>query len=71
MSNWTHYRARVASLSRDRLPDDPELLAARRDLREARLGDAIKAAVQAAPPLAPDQIDRLGILLRGGASNVA
>ena len=41
MSTWTHHRARVASLSRDREPDDPELLEARRELQAARFGDRI------------------------------
>jgi hypothetical protein len=42
--SWTHHRARVAALSRDRAPDDPELLAARRDLAEARLAARIDQA---------------------------
>jgi len=64
--SWTHERARVASLSRDRSPDDPELNDARRCLKTERLADYIKKTVDAAPPLTPEQRDRLAILLRGG-----
>lgn len=68
MSTWTHYRAKVAALSRDRDEHDPELTAARRDLRAERLADQIEKVVSAAPPLTPEQIDRLSGLLRGGAA---
>lgn len=64
--SWTSERARVASLSRSRTSDDPALLDARRDLRAARLADYIRRVVDAAPPLTPEQRDRLAALLRGG-----
>jgi hypothetical protein len=63
---WTHERARVASLSRSRKDDDPELVDARRNMRAERLADAIKRTVDAAPPLTAEQRDRLALLLRGG-----
>src|SRR3954465_9392739 len=66
MSAWTHYRARVAALSRDRAADDPDLLDARRDLRAARLEDYIRKLVDCAPRLTPAQRDRLAVLLRHG-----
>lgn len=62
--NWTHHRARVAALSRDRSPDDPELINARRDLRAERLADHIADVVNAAPPLTNEQRARLAALLR-------
>ena len=76
MPQWTHHRARVAALSRDRAPDDPELLAARRDLaaaREAERGEIaarrlaayIQRTVASAPPFTAAQIDQLSMLLRG------
>jgi len=65
--SWTHHRARVAALSRDRAPDDPELLNARRDLREERLAAAIRKAVDAAPPLSDEQRTRLAALLHASA----
>jgi hypothetical protein len=43
-------RARVAVLTRYRDPDDPELLAARRRMREEVLADAVAKAVSKAPP---------------------
>lgn len=67
-ATWTHHRARVAALSRDRQPDDPDLIDARRDLRAQRLADYIKRVVDTAPPLTPAQRDRLALLLRGAAA---
>ena len=64
MSDWTHERAKVASLSRSRAVDDPDLIAARRNLRAERLAMYIKRAVDAAPPLTAEQRDRLALLLR-------
>ncbi len=64
--SWTHDRARVASLTRSRRPDDPDLIAARRDLKASRLADYITNVVDTAPPLTADQRDRLAVLLRGG-----
>lgn len=63
MSSWTTDRARVASLSRSRTPDDPELVAARRDLRATRAESYIRELVASAPPLTPDQRRRLAVLL--------
>lgn len=64
MSSWTTERARVASLTRSRADDDPDLLDARCNLRAERLADYIKRTVDAAPPLTAEQRDRLAALLR-------
>jgi hypothetical protein len=61
--SWTHDRARVAALSRDRKPDDPDLLAAKQDLRASRAEEYIKRVVADAPPLTQDQRARLAVLL--------
>jgi len=53
--SWTSERARVASLTRSRNPDDPELLDARRNLRAARIGDFIERELRKAPPLTSAQ----------------
>lgn len=66
--SWTSERARIASLSRSRKPDDPELETARRNLRAAKLEEYVQRVVDAAPPLTPEQIDRVSVLLRGGAA---
>lgn len=66
--SWTTERARVASLSRSRNANDPELLQARRNLREAKLAEHIAKAVAEAPPLTDEQRDRLATLLRGEAA---
>ena len=70
-SDWTHHRARVASLTRSRVPDDPDLVTARRDLRAARLELYIKSTVAGAPALTAEQRDRLAVLLRGSAEDVS
>jgi hypothetical protein len=64
----TSDRARVAALSRSRTDSDPDLLDARRSLKTERLAKAIQATVDTAPPLTPEQRDRLALLLRGGAA---
>lgn len=66
--SWTHERARIASLSRSRTPDDPELVDARRNLKTERLADYIVRVVDDAPALSAAQRDRLALLLRGGVS---
>lgn len=67
MSGWTHERARVASLTRSRTANDPELVDARRNMRAARAEDYIRKLVDSAPPLTDAQRDRLAVLLRGAA----
>ncbi len=63
LSTWTHYRAKVASLSRDRRPDDPELIQARHDLRAALLQRQVSDAL----PQLSDEVRRdLADLLVGG-----
>ncbi len=71
--SWTVERARVASLSRSRTPDDPDLIDARRNLRCERLADYIERVVAEAPPLTDAQRDKLVVLLRptGGGGHVA
>ncbi|MGV7258243.1 hypothetical protein PJI20_27530 [Mycobacterium kansasii] len=62
--SWTAERARIASLTRSRTPDDPELIEARRALRAERLADYITRTLAAAPPLSEEQLTRLAELLR-------
>lgn len=66
MSDVLHHRGRVAALTRSRPANDPDLLDARRSLRAASLEDYIRRAVDSAPPLTPEQRDRLALLLRSG-----
>ena len=65
-SPWKSHRGRVAALTRSRAADDPDLMAARRDLRAERLANYIRLTVEKAPPLTPAQRDPLALLLRGG-----
>ena len=62
-------RGRIAGLSRDREPDDPELVEARRNLRAERLAERVHEAVSQAPPLTREQIDRIAAILNGGQSD--
>ena len=63
MSTWTHYRAQVATLSRSRTADDPDLVEARLNLRAARLEAHIEKALADAPPLSDQQLERIARLL--------
>lgn len=69
MSNWTVERARLASLTRSRASDDPELLNARRNMRAARLEDYISKTLDDSPPFTDEQLDRLALLLRASTPN--
>lgn len=74
MSTWTHERARVASLTRSRTADDPELIEARRNLRAVRLAEHVAKALEAAPPLTEEQkaaVARLLTPTAGGGGQVA
>jgi hypothetical protein len=62
-ATWTHERARIAALTRSRDESDPELLAAHRDLRFARLRDQIERTLASNPPLTAEQRAHLAELL--------
>lgn len=64
--SWTTDRALVASLSRHRKSDDIELIEARRNLKAARLAEHVERVVAQAPPLTPEQRDRIAALLTTG-----
>ena len=57
-------RGRVGALTRSRTPDDPDLIAARTELRTELLADYIRRVVEQAPPLSTEQRDRLARVLR-------
>lgn len=64
--SWTAERARVGSLTRSREPNDPKLIEARLNLRAERLADHVAKVVAEAPPLRPEQLERIAALLRVG-----
>lgn len=68
-STWTAERARVASLSRSREADDPDLVSARRNLKAERLAVYIEETVNSAPALSAEQVDRLSLLLNAGGQH--
>jgi len=69
--SWTAERARVASLTRSRKADDPDLVDARRRLKTERLAEYVAKVVDTAPPLTAAQRDRIVALLRSGAAGGA
>lgn len=60
----TKNRARLAGLMRGRPADDPEVEAARRDLRASVLEKHVADVIAQAPPLTDEQCDRIAGLLR-------
>lgn len=56
-------RARCAALKRSRPDDDPDLQSARRDFAANRLAAHVQNALDAAPPLTPEQRERIAALL--------
>lgn len=61
-------RARHNALIKAHGPESPQVLEARRDLAAARLEEYIAETVATAPPLSPEQRDRIALLLRGRAA---
>lgn len=60
-------RARIAALKRHR-GDAPEVQAEASAFKAQRLAEYIKKAVDEAPPLSPEQRQRLAVLLSDGAA---
>lgn len=63
-SEITHRRARLAGLTKNRPAGDPDIDDARRDLKATRAEEYIRRLVDEAPPLTPDQRNRLAAILR-------
>jgi hypothetical protein len=70
-SSVFHERARFAALTRSRQPDDPEYLAAKRNLAFAKTEAFIKEVVARAPDFTPEQIDQLRVLLEPARRDLA
>lgn len=69
MSTWTSERARVASLTRSRKSNDPELIEAKQRLRALKLEEYVTRVVAEAPPLTDEQRERIAGLLRAGGAS--
>jgi hypothetical protein len=65
MLTFMQARGRYASLTRDREPDDPELVAARQQMQEIALVNAIDKALAKAPPITEELRARIIALLSG------
>lgn len=61
-------RAMSNSLQRYHAADDPELIAARRNLAAEQLAEHVERIVSVAPPLTEEQLERVAALLRSGRS---
>jgi hypothetical protein len=59
-------QARYAALTRDRAPDDPELIAARRDFAFAKLPAHAAKIVAEFPPLTEEQLQSVAAKLKAG-----
>jgi hypothetical protein len=68
-STVAHHRARIAALSRDRRPNDPELVEARRSLRAESLALHVAKTLSEWPELTAEQIQRVAALLRAGGGD--
>lgn len=64
----SHPRAIQSALSRYRSPDDPALLAAKRDTRAEVLIEHVERVVNEFPPLTDAQVERIAALLRAGGA---
>jgi hypothetical protein len=60
----------VGAIERHHGGDDPRLPDLRRELRTLSLEEHIKQVVNQAPPLTPEQRDRLAILLHGSSRDL-
>lgn len=63
------HRGRVASLSRSRPADDPELLDERRNLAAAHIAQFVAKHLASAPPLTDAQRADLARMFAGGESS--
>jgi hypothetical protein len=61
--SWTHTRAKIANHRRNHPDDDPPA-GLYRDHAAARIESYIREIVDLAPPLTPDQRNRIALLLR-------
>lgn len=67
-SQRRHAAAVVGALQRHHGPADPRLTDARRDLHAAELEEHVRRIVDAAPPLTPEQRDKIATLLRASTA---
>lgn len=66
MSRATEARGRLGHKSRMYPKSHPEVISARRALKEAKLADFIEKTVAEAPPLTDEQAHRIAALLLAG-----
>lgn len=64
-------RGKYNALQRHRPADDPAVIDAARDLAAERLAEHVRRTVDAFPPLTPEQISRISVLLYGTGGDPA
>lgn len=69
MPAWTKARSEYANLAKTRDPSDPEMVEKRVELRALKLEDHVTRVIAQAPPLTPEQIERIAALLRAGGAS--
>jgi hypothetical protein len=70
-TTWKQKRAQLARKSQDHPANHPDLVDLRRELKAQRLEEHIAKVVDSAPPLTPEQRDRIAAILRGGGDHAA
>lgn len=65
-ATWQQAHARLASVSRLRHDDDPEVLALRREMRRLYAESIVSRVLAESPPFTPEQQDRIRAILNGG-----
>ena len=63
-----HHRARIAALSRDRDPNDPDLRDAKQSFAYAGLAEHAARVVAGWPQPTPEQLARVAAILRSGGA---
>ena len=66
MSSWTKTRSTIANTVKNN--PDADVTDLRAQLKAERLEDYVRKVVDSAPPLSPEQRDRIAVLLRGDAA---
>jgi hypothetical protein len=61
-----HKRAQLARESQRLKPDNPKLVELRREFVAERIAENVARALADAPPLTPEQRDRIAAILRAG-----
>lgn len=68
MSTQSSRKLQATLAARSRFHPEDDHTELRRDLKAANLAEYVRRVVSEAPPLTPEQANRIAVLLRGGAA---